>query len=148
MTHARVLVMWLGLAACAGETSSRPVVVSAPASAPVRPRAEAPPALPPAAPVEITEAEDAEDTAAAGDEDGGDDADVEIVVIADDRDHDGDDLIDQDDRCPDAPEDRDGFEDVDGCPDPDVDVDPVLDVDDLCPDTRDPELEDLDGCAG
>ena len=41
-------------------------------------------------------------------------------------DRDSDDLADSVDRCPDEPEDRDGFEDNDGCPDVDHDVDPVL----------------------
>ena len=52
------------------------------------------------------------------------------------------------DKCPDDPEDKDGFEDEDGCPDPDNDKDGILDVDDLCP--NDPEdkdgFEDKDGC--
>ncbi|MCB9604064.1 MAG: OmpA family protein [Sandaracinus sp.] len=52
------------------------------------------------------------------------------------------------DACPGAEEDRDGFEDDDGCPDPDNDQDRILDVDDQCP--NDPEtyngLEDEDGC--
>ena len=52
------------------------------------------------------------------------------------------------DKCPDDPEDKDGFEDADGCPDPDNDKDGILDVDDLCP--NDPEdkdgFEDKDGC--
>ncbi|MEZ4454625.1 MAG: hypothetical protein R3B09_34555, partial [Nannocystaceae bacterium] len=48
-------------------------------------------------------------------------------------DRDGDGLADAEDRCPDEAEDRDGFEDEDGCPDPDNDRDGVLDVDDQCP---------------
>ena len=63
-----------------------------------------------------------------------------------DRDRDG--LSDGLDRCPDDPEDADGFEDSDGCPDPDNDGDRVLDDADGCPD--EPEdvdgFEDLDGC--
>ncbi|MCA9541222.1 MAG: OmpA family protein, partial [Myxococcales bacterium] len=63
-------------------------------------------------------------------------------------DRDGDGLIDDSDLCPDDPEDKDGFEDVDGCPDPDNDQDGVLDTDDKCP--LDPEdkddFEDADGC--
>ena len=35
----------------------------------------------------------------------------------DNRDHDGDGIIDREDRCPDEVEDRDGFQDGDGCPD-------------------------------
>lgn len=56
--------------------------------------------------------------------------------------------VDPTDRCPDAEEDEDVFEDDDGCPDPDNDGDAVLDVDDLCP--CHPEdvdgWEDSDGC--
>jgi len=37
------------------------------------------------------------------------------------------------DKCPDEPEDVDGFQDKDGCPDPDNDGDTVLDVNDKCP---------------
>ena len=63
-----------------------------------------------------------------------------------DRDQDG--IIDSDDRCPDDPEDKDGFEDRDGCPDRDNDQDQILDSDDLCPnraEDRD-DFEDDDGC--
>ncbi len=63
-----------------------------------------------------------------------------------DRDADG--IVDDVDRCPDDPEDKDQFEDVDGCPDPDNDKDGVLDVSDRCP--LDPEdmdqFEDANGC--
>jgi outer membrane protein OmpA-like peptidoglycan-associated protein len=63
-----------------------------------------------------------------------------------DRDHDG--IIDRLDACPDAPEDKDGFEDADGCPDFDNDKDGILDQADHCP--NDPEdkdgFEDTDGC--
>lgn len=48
-------------------------------------------------------------------------------------DTDGDGIDDAHDRCPAEPEDRDGFEDADGCPDPDNDQDGVLDADDACP---------------
>jgi len=44
------------------------------------------------------------------------------------RDRDGDGILDRDDACPDDPEDKDGFEDLDGCPDLDNDKDGVLDV--------------------
>ena len=37
------------------------------------------------------------------------------------------------DKCPNEPEDKDGFEDEDGCPDPDNDKDGVLDAADKCP---------------
>ena len=63
-------------------------------------------------------------------------------------DADGDGVPDDDDRCPTDPEDRDGFEDADGCPDPDNDKDGIPDVSDKCP--NDPEdkdgFEDADGC--
>ncbi|HUI92948.1 MAG TPA: OmpA family protein [Chitinivibrionales bacterium] len=52
------------------------------------------------------------------------------------------------DKCPDKPEDIDGFQDDDGCPDPDNDGDGIPDVKDQCP--NQPEdfdgFEDLDGC--
>ena len=63
-----------------------------------------------------------------------------------DTDHDG--IFDRKDKCPNDPEDKDGFEDQDGCPDLDNDRDGILDVDDKCP--NDPEdkdgFEDQDGC--
>jgi outer membrane protein OmpA-like peptidoglycan-associated protein len=62
-------------------------------------------------------------------------------------DRDGDGIADGADRCVLEPEDRDGFEDADGCPDPDNDKDGVLDVSDGAP--NDPEdkddFEDADG---
>ena len=42
-----------------------------------------------------------------------------------DRDRDG--ILDNVDKCPDQPEDRDGFEDEDGCPEPDNDKDGIPD---------------------
>ena len=48
-------------------------------------------------------------------------------------DADGDGIVDDDDRCPTDPEDKDNFEDSDGCPDQDNDKDGNLDVDDACP---------------
>src|SRR5687767_735998 len=41
-------------------------------------------------------------------------------------DEDDDGMADRDDACPNEPEDRDDFEDADGCPDPDNDRDGVL----------------------
>lgn len=62
-----------------------------------------------------------------------------------DRDHDG--VVDRLDRCRDLAEDRDGFQDEDGCPDPDNDRDGIPDARDLAP--NDPEdrdgFADLDG---
>lgn len=71
-------------------------------------------------------------------------------------DRDGDGIKDDEDDCPDQPEDFDGFQDTRadsppgqyGCPDPDNDGDGILDVDDACP--NNPEDmdgdEDQDGC--
>lgn len=63
-------------------------------------------------------------------------------------DSDGDGVLDMHDRCPNDPEDRDLFEDEDGCPDPDNDRDGILDRCDRCP--NDPEtyngFDDADGC--
>jgi OOP family OmpA-OmpF porin len=56
-------------------------------------------------------------------------------------DRDGDGIKDDIDKCPDQPEDFDGFQDEDGCPDPDNDNDGILDKDDRCPN----EPEDRDG---
>ncbi|MEM9192643.1 MAG: OmpA family protein [Myxococcota bacterium] len=63
-------------------------------------------------------------------------------------DRDGDGYKDDDDQCPDEPEDFDNFADEDGCPDPDNDRDGILDVDDECPlvpEDRDGDADD-DGC--
>jgi len=63
-----------------------------------------------------------------------------------DRDLDG--IPDRADACPTEPEDRDGFEDDDGCPDLDDDDDGIADSEDGC--RLEPEdsdgYEDLDGC--
>src|SRR5213078_3011270 len=52
------------------------------------------------------------------------------------------------DKCPNEPEDKDMFEDQDGCPDPDNDHDGIPDVKDKCP--NEPEtingFQDDDGC--
>ncbi|HET8933392.1 MAG TPA: OmpA family protein [Polyangiales bacterium] len=63
-----------------------------------------------------------------------------------DRDQDG--IDDAADSCPDAPEDRDGFEDDDGCPDPDNDKDNIEDAKDKCPNQAEDVdgFEDADGC--
>jgi outer membrane protein OmpA-like peptidoglycan-associated protein len=59
-------------------------------------------------------------------------------------DKDGDGILDKDDQCPEVAEDKDGFEDMDGCPDLDNDKDGILDVDDSCPD--EPGIAELKGC--
>ena len=56
-------------------------------------------------------------------------------------DEDGDGIKNGVDRCARQAEDKDGFEDADGCPDPDNDGDKIADVADKCPQ----EAEDLDG---
>jgi outer membrane protein OmpA-like peptidoglycan-associated protein len=50
-------------------------------------------------------------------------------------DKDGDGIKDKDDKCPKQAEDKDGFEDADGCPDYDNDRDRIPDSLDKCPDT-------------
>jgi large repetitive protein len=73
---------------------------------------------------------------------------VEEVPPPKDEDRDGDGILDKDDQCPDDPEDKDNFEDEDGCPEPDNDKDGIPDKDDGCP--LEPEdvdnWEDKDGC--
>lgn len=63
-----------------------------------------------------------------------------------DRDNDG--LRDDEDQCPDVPEDFDRFQDQDGCPDLDNDNDGIPDTEDQCvnvPEDRDGDA-DTDGC--
>lgn len=60
-----------------------------------------------------------------------------------DADFDGDGIKGDDDKCVDDPEDKDKFEDTDGCPEKDNDKDGVEDVKDSCPD----KAEDKDGFA-
>jgi OmpA-OmpF porin, OOP family len=54
------------------------------------------------------------------------------------KDTDGDGIPDDIDRCPLDPEDRDGFQDEDGCPDPDNDGDGIVDRLDACPNDAGP----------
>jgi outer membrane protein OmpA-like peptidoglycan-associated protein len=61
-----------------------------------------------------------------------------LVVKVADGDRDGDGIPDSIDRCPDEPEDYDGFQDDDGCPDRDNDNDGVPDAEDRCPNTPGP----------
>ncbi len=65
-----------------------------------------------------------------------------------DADHDG--VPDDLDQCPEIPEDRDGFEDSDGCPDIDNDEDGVTDDEDACPRVAGEPSEDkkTNGCPG
>jgi len=65
-----------------------------------------------------------------------------------DKDPDKDGILDPNDKCPNEPEDKDGYEDEDGCPDTDNDNDGILDAKDKCPlkpEDKD-EFEDVDGC--
>ncbi len=66
---------------------------------------------------------------------------VAIGWSPDYADDDADGISNRDDRCPLVSEDRDGFEDSDGCPDDDNDGDMRDDATDRCPNER----EDLDG---
>jgi outer membrane protein OmpA-like peptidoglycan-associated protein len=65
-----------------------------------------------------------------------------------DGDSDGDGIRDSADKCPTEPEDKDLYEDHDGCPDKDNDGDKIADADDKCPlDAEDFDgFEDTDGC--
>ncbi len=63
-----------------------------------------------------------------------------------DSDRDG--VLDRDDKCPGKKEDRDGFQDQDGCPDPDNDKDGIPDERDRCRDAAETidNFQDEDGC--
>ena len=64
------------------------------------------------------------------------------------KDTDGDGIPDDQDKCPNEAEDKDGFQDADGCPDPDNDGDGIPDAQDKCPnDAEDKDgFQDADGC--
>jgi outer membrane protein OmpA-like peptidoglycan-associated protein len=62
------------------------------------------------------------------------------------RDGDSDGIVDRDDKCPNEPEDRDGFEDEDGCPEADNDHDGIPDDVDECPEDAEEPGGDRDGC--
>jgi OOP family OmpA-OmpF porin len=67
-------------------------------------------------------------------------------VVDEDPDKDG--IIGAADKCANEPEDKDSFQDDDGCPDPDNDNDGIADADDKCaaePEDKD-SFEDTDGC--
>lgn len=72
---------------------------------------------------------------------------ISLPVFAS-SDRDGDGITDANDKCPDEPEDKDGFQDADGCPDSDNDADGITDANDKCP--MEPEdkdgFQDADGC--
>ena len=73
---------------------------------------------------------------------------IGIVFEPNIGDRDGDGLKDDVDKCPDNPEDFDGFEDEDGCPEPDNDRDGIVDEDDDCPLVPEDKdgFQDEDGC--
>ena len=81
--------------------------------------------------------------AAPGEGQGAPHDDMRLVVHESSADRDGDGIVDDMDKCPDDPEDRDGFEDDDGCPDPDNDKDGIPDIQDKCPNVAGPPP---DGC--
>jgi OOP family OmpA-OmpF porin len=70
------------------------------------------------------------------------------AVVKKSGDKDGDGIPDDIDKCPNEPEDKDGFQDQDGCPDLDNDGDGIPDAIDKCP--NEPEdkdgFQDDDGC--
>ena len=65
-----------------------------------------------------------------------------------DLDPDKDGILGEADKCPTEPEDKDTFQDDDGCPDPDNDGDGIADANDKCamePEDKD-SFQDEDGC--
>ena len=68
--------------------------------------------------------------------------------VAEPSDDDGDGIVGAADQCPTQPEDKDSFQDDDGCPDPDNDNDGIADTDDKCPDKAETKngIDDEDGC--
>lgn len=72
--------------------------------------------------------------------------DMALKALSIDTDNDG--ITDDLDKCIDIPEDKDGFEDLDGCPDYDNDNDGIYDQNDSCPDQAEDadSFEDDDGC--
>ncbi len=66
-----------------------------------------------------------------------------VLYTMERRDQDSDGLFDDEDSCPTETEDRDGYQDSDGCPDADNDDDRIPDSSDKCPS----QAEDLDGHA-
>lgn len=73
---------------------------------------------------------------------------VGFAYLAESGDKDDDAIEDALDQCPTEPEDRDAFQDSDGCPDVDNDLDTILDVADKCPGAEEDQddFEDGDGC--
>jgi OmpA-OmpF porin, OOP family len=71
-----------------------------------------------------------------------------VMYIAEGKDIDEDGIEGSADQCPTEPEDKDAYEDSDGCPDQDNDLDNIPDSQDKCPSkTEDMDgFEDTDGC--
>jgi len=71
-----------------------------------------------------------------------------VLYVAEGKDPDGDGIEGAADQCPTEPEDKDGYEDTDGCPDNDNDLDNIPDKLDKCPDQAEDMdgFEDTDGC--
>ena len=71
-----------------------------------------------------------------------------IAYLRDTKDRDKDGIPDEQDKCPDFPEDKDGFEDQDGCPESDNDRDGIPDTVDKCPNQAEDfdDFKDDDGC--
>nr|MBA3821105.1 OmpA family protein [Deltaproteobacteria bacterium] len=73
---------------------------------------------------------------------------LDVATAPGPGDQDGDGILDDVDKCPRVPEDKDGWKDEDGCPDLDNDQDGIADQIDACPlepEDRD-NVEDDDGC--
>jgi outer membrane protein OmpA-like peptidoglycan-associated protein/opacity protein-like surface antigen len=64
-----------------------------------------------------------------------------VFLFGGQRDTDGDGILNKVDKCPKLAEDKDGFQDEDGCPDLDNDGDGIPDIKDKCPN----QAEDMDG---
>jgi OOP family OmpA-OmpF porin len=73
---------------------------------------------------------------------------IEKRISTPNPDPDGDGIAGKADKCPDVAEDKDGFEDEDGCPDDDNDGDGIPDQQDKCPDKAETKngIDDDDGC--
>lgn len=71
-----------------------------------------------------------------------------VMFVNEVGDEDSDGINDKNDQCPTIPEDKDGFQDDDGCLDDDNDADGVLDAKDKCPDKQEVinGIKDDDGC--
>ena len=72
----------------------------------------------------------------------------ELPRPRDTGDDDGDGIVNSDDKCPTDAEDKDGFQDEDGCPDADNDGDGIPDSVDKCPNVAEDKdgFQDEDGC--